>query len=150
DSPSELACLIGHEIAHIIQQKSGYKPILGFTPRLEHDADAFGMLLAMKAGYDPYGAAGFLGKSAMTLGSAPNIWQILSDDLTTHGSFVSRLSNIHNLLTTLCNIHPGTCAAYKLNFHPNFPPYMPLQKGPSPNHTAPATPEDTSIRRPFN
>lgn len=135
DSPSELACLIGHEIAHIIQQRSGHRPILGFTPRLEHDADAYGMLLAMKAGYDPYGTAGFLGKSAMTMGSAPNIWQILSDDTTTHGSFVSRLRNIHDLLTTLCNIYPEICASYKRNFHPNFPPHMPLQKGNQSDNT---------------
>ncbi len=132
DSPSELACLIGHEIAHIIQQRSGYKPILGFTSNMEHDADALGMLLAMNAGYDPYGTAGLLGKSAMIGGSAPNIWQILSDDLTTHGSFVSRLKNVYNLLTSLCSTHPHACATFKSQFHPNFPPHMPLQRSKTP------------------
>ena len=61
DSPSELAHLIGHELGHLYQASYGLK----FDSNAELDADIFGFFAATGAGYDPYGAAGWLGKAMM-------------------------------------------------------------------------------------
>src|SRR5206468_3015419 len=73
DSESELSFVVGHEMGHIIQARIGR---LVFIPtNIELDADQYGMLLSLSAGYDPYGAAGALSKLAMASGDASLVAQ---------------------------------------------------------------------------
>ncbi len=59
DSPSEFAFILGHEMAHIYQQRTGK---FVWYPNREWDADSWGLLMSLAAGYDPYAGAGVLGK----------------------------------------------------------------------------------------
>lgn len=60
DSPSELASVVAHELAHIVQVRTGR---LTFVPtNRESDADQMGMLFCLAAGFDPYAGAGALAK----------------------------------------------------------------------------------------
>jgi Zn-dependent protease with chaperone function len=65
DSPSELAFVVGHELVHIWQQNNpstsflDYFALCGLAAK-ECEADVLGTILAMGAGYDPYGATRFL------------------------------------------------------------------------------------------
>ena len=60
DSRSEPAWVVGHELGHIYQQRSR----LNFFANPEDDADVWGLLLSLLAGYDPYAAAGTLSKGS--------------------------------------------------------------------------------------
>src|SRR4029077_4559695 len=64
DSPSELAFLVAHELAHIAQNRSGALTVLlpNDPGNREPDADLIAMILVLSAGFDPYGAAGAIAK----------------------------------------------------------------------------------------
>lgn len=128
DSPSELAYVIGHEIGHIIQYKTG-RNVLGETQNAEEDADLWGMVLALFAGYDPYGAAGALAKISMANDQSSLLSQNfdnMSGDL--HGSFNNRISRVYNAIKEICDGQVAFCADYKQTFHPHFPRLTPLFK----------------------
>lgn len=129
DSESELAFVVGHETGHILQAKVGN---LVFSNK-ELDADEYGMLLSLIAGYDPYGAAGALAKLSMASGDASllsqafdNLNQIAGLDL--HGSFDNRLALIFQSMQALCSRpdYQSYCNEYKSIFHPHLPPSVPL------------------------
>ena len=131
DSPSELGFIIGHELGHIYQQRTG--KFVWYTDR-EWDADSWGLLMSLGAGYDPYAGAGVLGKLGMATGTANlgvQLWedsQLASD---AHGSFSTRISNMTSLIEAVCGFSPtwqSTCSAYKATVHPHFPasPTVPL------------------------
>jgi hypothetical protein len=131
DSPSELAFIIGHELGHIYQQRTQK---FVWNPDREWDADSWGLLMSLAAGYDPYAGAGVLGKLGMATGTANlgiQLWedsQLASD---AHGSFSTRISNLTFLIETVCGFSPtfqSTCSAYKATVHPHFPasPSVPL------------------------
>ena len=130
DSPSELAFALAHEVGHIYQQQHGGKT--EFHPNPEFDADVWGALLSMSAGFDPYAAAGTLAKLSMATGTASLLSQFedqLSGDA--HRSFNERLDNIFDNLVAACNSSDAmrqTCATYKGVFHPNLPEVAPLRK----------------------
>ena len=68
DSESELAFVVGHELGHVYQFRTGeqrYNP-----ENRELDADVGGLLLSLLSGYDPYAGAGALAKLEMANGSA--------------------------------------------------------------------------------
>ncbi len=67
DSESELAVLIGHELGHVYQFRTGKRI---FDPNRELDADVWGLFLSLLAGYDPYAVAGTLAKMVMANGQA--------------------------------------------------------------------------------
>lgn len=126
DSESELAFAIAHELGHIIQFRTGN---LLFNANREFDADEYGMLFSLGAGYDPYAAAGALAKLDMARGQAGLMAQLFdnfSGDL--HGSFNSRIDAVFNTLETLCSSPElaNSCAQYKSVVHPHFPGNAPL------------------------
>jgi hypothetical protein len=129
DSPSELAFAVAHEMGHIYQQRNNGTQL--FNTDIEFDADQWGAILSLIAGYDPYASAGALAKLAMATGSAGLASQFeaqLAPDA--HKSFNTRLENVYATLSTLCSVIPNTCALYKGIFHPNFPASAPLSLPP--------------------
>ena len=118
DSDSELAYAFGHELGHMVQSEKGrvYDP-----DDRELDADVWGMIFSMLAGYDPYAAAGALGKLSMASGGANLITESFDDILDPNGSFMYRLGSLHRFFDQVCSQSPGGCAAYRRKFHPNFP-----------------------------
>ena len=130
DSPSELAFAVAHELGHIVQYKTGK---LIFNPDREFDADQYGLIFSLLAGFDPYGAAGTLAKLNMALGQAGLVAQLFdnfSGDL--HGSFNQRLAAVFSTISAVCSnpTYSSYCSAYKMAIHPNFPPLVPLAKSP--------------------
>ena len=67
NSESELAFAVAHEIGHVIQFRTNFTKLS--TDNLELDADFWGLLLSLVAGYDPYAGAGTLAKLAMANGN---------------------------------------------------------------------------------
>ena len=131
DSPSELAFTIARELGHIYQQRTG-KFVFYTDP--EWDADGWGLLVSLGSGYDPYGAAGALGKLSMATGTANlgvQLWEDSQLATDAHGSFSTRINNLTTLIETACSASPSlqaTCSQYKSIVHPNFPsiPSVPL------------------------
>jgi Zn-dependent protease with chaperone function len=135
DSDGELATVIGHELGHIIQgHGTNQGPVfLGLYPQdREWDADLWGMVLSMIAGYDVYSGAGALGRlytvSTVVLGQAgllaPN-YDGLGDP---HGSLTQRAGLQIYFLSQFCQ-QPSQlafCSAYKGAFHPHFPAAAPM------------------------
>jgi Zn-dependent protease with chaperone function len=130
DSPSELAFAVAHELGHIVQYKTGK---LLFNANREFDADQYGLIFSLVAGFDPYAAAGTLAKLDMAYGQAGLLAQLFdnfSGDL--HGSFNQRLAAIYNTISAVCSdpAYTSYCSAYKTAIHPNFPPSVPLGISP--------------------
>ena len=91
DSESELAFIIGHELGHVYQFRTGeqfYHP-----DNAELDADVWGLWLSLLSGYDPYAGAGTLAKMEMLKPDAPTLdsQQYLQQITSVHGSFNERL-----------------------------------------------------------
>ena len=131
DSPSELAFVIGHELGHIYQQRNNNQLLFDTNP--ESDADYWGIMLALGAGYDPYGIAGALGKFSMASGEAGLITQFLHEHFSVHRSFNTRLESAFNTLRNVCNSDPtlkALCNEYKRKYHPNLPAIAPLEIPP--------------------
>jgi hypothetical protein len=91
------------------------------------------MLIALLAGYDPYGAAGVLAKGAMASGDASLFSQEydnikLTLGIDPHGSFLDRLSFIFQAMQVMCNspMSQGFCGTYKSVIHPHFPLSAPI------------------------
>jgi hypothetical protein len=157
DSPSELAFALAHELGHIYQQRNGGR--MDFHPNPEFDADVWGALLSMAAGFDPYASAGTLAKLSMATGTAGLTAQFedqLSSDA--HKSFNTRLDNIFANLVAACNSSEDMkriCAEYKSIVHPNLPGVAPLVipgNGPvtlPANVTAPAARATLESSRPL-
>jgi hypothetical protein len=128
DSPSELAYAIGHEMGHIFQQRNNDLRVFD-TTNSELDADVWGVILAILAGYDPYGIAGTLGKLSMASGEAGLIMQFGHELFDVHRSFNTRLEKVFNSLNSACNSSTdlkSICDTYKKIVHPSFPPNAPL------------------------
>lgn len=130
DSPSEIAWIVAHELGHQIQFRRG---TLLYDNNIESDADTIGLILSLEAGFDPYAAAGALGKLAMATGTAGLAAQSLQDyevliGADPHLSWGDRINNLWNLLNFVCSSSAGAtpCAQYKSLIHPDFPPYTPL------------------------
>lgn len=133
DSDSELGFVVGHEMGHIIQARTGQQVFFLGNPEL--DADEYGMLLSLSAGYDPYGAAGALAKLSMASGDSSLLSQnfdnfVATAGLDLHGSFNNRLALIFQVMQAICGTsqYQGFCAAYKGVVHPHLPPTSPLSK----------------------
>ena len=131
DSPSELAFLIAHELAHIAQYRSGALTVLlpNDPANKEPDADLIAMILVLNAGFDPYGAAGAMGKLNMANGSSglvsPN-FDKLSDPTTAFST--ARINSMLGVITQACSsyVTSGFCTSYKTTIHPHFPGSAPL------------------------
>jgi hypothetical protein len=126
DSESELAFAIAHELGHIVQYRTSR---LVFSSNPEFDADEWGMILSLVAGYDPYAAAGALAKLNMAIGRAGLLSQLFdnfSGDL--HGSFNNRIAAVYDTIAALCTRPEvaGFCSYYKAIVHPHLPDSTPL------------------------
>lgn len=132
DSPSELAFVAAHELAHIVQQRIG-RTVLG-GENAELDADRVGMLVALAAGFDPYGAAGALAKLQMAHGTAGLGEQLIADFADEHRSFNTRIASMSDLLGEMCANERAAslCRDYRSLIHPHFPPTVPLDPVPAP------------------
>jgi hypothetical protein len=131
DSDSELAFVVGHELGHIIQQRSGGAQ-LWHSSNAELDADIWGALFSLLAGYDAYAAAGSLSKLAMATGTAGLLTQLFEDLIPVadaHRSFNTRLEVVHDFLVLLCasDIGRPACQDYKRIMHPHLPDSAPLR-----------------------
>lgn len=134
DSESELAFVLGHALGHIVQFQAGHAL---FNPaNLERDADQISLELAILSGFDPYGAAGALGKLFMASGNA-NLIDANFDNLGTHGinaqvSFQDRLGAVYGEIQGICALpqFQDACSGYKSIEHPEFPPSAPLKAKP--------------------
>jgi hypothetical protein len=130
DSESEMAFLIGHEVAHIIQAHTGHT--IFNTSDYEREADEISLALAMLAGYDPYAAAGAVGKLIMASGNPglidPGFDRLSSRNLVPQTSFKDRLGAIYSEVQNLCSMtqFQEYCSVYKSLVHPEFPPSAPL------------------------
>jgi len=101
---------------------------------VEFDADIWGTIIALSAGYDPYAAAGTLAKLSMATGDVGLASQFevqLSSDA--HKSFATSLDNIYSQLVAVCDSSSSVaalCATYKSTVHPNLPGVAPLRAEP--------------------
>jgi hypothetical protein len=133
DSPSELAFAIGHELGHVNQQRLGRVPF--YPSDIEFDADIFGLLTAMGAGYDPYAAAGTLAKLAFASGTAGLVTQFEAQiGADAHKSFNTRLDNLNVFINLVCGSSAqakAACDQYRSQAHPHFPPSAPLTSQPA-------------------
>ncbi len=138
DSPSELGFVMAHELGHVVQRslanQSGFQmifPVSTVNQTIETDADAFGLIVALEAGYDVYGVAGTLGKLMMVTGTATinaqyeeNVQAVLGTDM--HTSVLNRLSDLFTRMQLACQSVSTACQAYKSLAHPNFPGPIPF------------------------
>src|ERR1051326_7977979 len=101
DSPSELAFLVGHELGHLAQSRSGALTVLmpNDLAHVEPDADLIAMILVLNAGFDPYGAAGAIAKLGLANGS-PGLVSPFYDNLADPSSAFSQ-ARINSLLGTI-------------------------------------------------
>ena len=125
DSPSELAFILGHELAHIARFQTG-RIVAYQNP--EHDADFVGLFVLLLGGYDPYGGAGALAKLAMATNSANLVSQSVIDHFDLHGSINTRIQLMFDSINIICNSTQGRdyCQQYKRFVHPTLPPQVPL------------------------
>ena len=119
DSESELAFIVGHELGHVYQFRTGEQR---FNPdHRELDADVWGLLLSLLSGYDPYAGAGALAKLEMANGRAGLDSQYLQQITSVHGSFNERLDFIYDTIVATCKEEQAACNSYRKFFHPHFP-----------------------------
>ncbi len=135
DSDGELAFLMAHQVAHVIQCKTaGCKMAIDpqFSGNYESDADEMGMLLSTSAGYDSYSGAAAYAKMQMGNGQVAmnqmgmgmmgsfNIWE---DMMTSdpHGFFVTKIDNLYTVQQRMCtNTQFSTnCPAFRTLMHPS-------------------------------
>jgi hypothetical protein len=129
-SDSELSFVIGHEIGHVIQSRIGRFLL---AQDYEQDADAYGELLSLLAGYDPYAAAGALAKLSDVSGTvdllAPDFDHLVSAaGVNPNTSLTNRIGVVFQSLQSICASasYQGACAQFKSNFHYHLPSLAPL------------------------
>ena len=119
DSESELAFVVGHELGHVYQSRTGeqrYNP-----ENRELDANVWGLWLSLLSGYDPYAGAGALAKLEMANGRADLDSQYIQQITSVHGSFNERLDYIYDTIVDICKEQQVACNSYRKFFHPHFP-----------------------------
>jgi hypothetical protein len=132
DAEAELAWMVAHEMGHIIQFRSG-KQI--FSSNSELDADSWGALLLLGAGYDPYAAAGALGRLQLAAGSPGLLGEFVRTLFDPHRSFSTRIDTVLDTLAQVCSAsseNRAACSRYRSLFHPDFPTDLPLRLAPRP------------------
>lgn len=128
DSPDELAHVLAHEIAHLVQARRGSTLLVD---NKEFDADIIGAAIAVDAGYNPYAMAGVLARIAMVTGTAGLLTQITFDNMTiqdAHSSLNRRIDAAFHNLQAICELPQMTevCVEIKRLHRPHLPPAAPL------------------------
>lgn len=129
DAEAELAYVIAHELGHIYQFRSGRYL---FHANSELDADAWAALLLLLAGYDPYAAAGALGRLQLAAGRPGLLGEFIRDLQDPHRSFSTRIDMVLQTLRGVCSASvelQNLCGAYRSLLHPHFPFDLPLWLG---------------------
>jgi hypothetical protein len=132
DAEAELAWVVAHEMGHIIQFRLGRQV---WSSNEELDADAWSALLLLVAGYDPYAAAGGLGRLQMTTNRPGLLGEFVRWLTDPHSSFSTRIDKVLDTLQQVCSAssqNQAACAAYRSLFHPHFPTTLPLGVEPRP------------------
>jgi hypothetical protein len=123
DSDSELSMAVAHELGHIVQQRENALYFVYDNP--EFDADVWGVLISLLAGYDPYAGAGTLAKLSMATGDVGLAQQFEDQSASdAHKSFVTRIEVMYNALRAVCGVNAdfqNTCDQYRSAVHPHFP-----------------------------
>jgi Zn-dependent protease with chaperone function len=103
-SDSELACILGHEIAHIMFNQASIAHLLlkdkaeqDQNYQMEHEADVVGIFLAEKAGYHPLGMVYFF-KTMSNLEDNDQIQYDFSGTVQSHPPDASRIRVIHYVI----------------------------------------------------
>jgi len=133
-STDELAFVVAHELGHIWQYNHRRALFSTGSINAEDDADIFGLLAILFAGYDPYAAGGFFGKLMMATSTASLLVQLWEDQNKpdAHYSASTRIDFLDQRITALC-ADPSVadfCRLYNQTFHPNVP--GPLVRPPTP------------------
>lgn len=126
DSPSELAFIVGHELAHVAQFQ--HRANLSVPSDAEQDADVFAITLMTLAGFDPYGSAGALAKLNMMTATPGLVAPDFDNLMDPHASFTARLATMLSTVSQACAQPALTafCGAYKPVIHPNLPATAPI------------------------
>ncbi len=132
DSDGELAFLMAHEVAHVMQCRSvGCKTAMDpqMAGNYEGDADETGMMITTSAGYDSYSAAGAfsrlqMGNGQMMMGGMMSGGAVVWEDIMStdpRGFFAARISNMYQVQSRMCgNAQFQTnCQSYKSFMHPS-------------------------------
>lgn len=123
DSDRELSMAVAHELGHIVQQRENALYFVYDNP--EFDADVWGVLISLLAGYDPYSGAGTLAKLSMATGDVGLAQQYEDQSAAdAHKSFVTRIEGMYNALKAVCGVNADfqhTCDRYRSAVHPHFP-----------------------------
>lgn len=119
NSPGELAFVIAHEIGHV---QDGDCIVRGFQQGLrgvalsrmcESTADYVGLQYLMAAGFDPYDAAGFMGRMLMFSPMQTSIGGILANRfLSDHPVDVDRIRHLKEFSNKVCIERPDICVQY--------------------------------------
>ncbi len=132
DSDGELAFLLAHEMAHVIQCRTNGCKIPVDSQMMndpESDADEIAMMLCTSAGYDSYSGAGAYarlqlgnGQAAMgMMGGGTTVWE---DMMSTNpqGLFAARINMMYQVQQRMCSnpmFSTTNCQAYKNIMHPS-------------------------------
>ena len=123
DSDSELSFAVAHELGHIVQQRTNTLYFVYDNP--EFDADVWGVLASLLAGYEPYAGSGTLSKLSMATGDVGLAQQYEDQSAAdAHKSFVTRIEVMYDALRAVCGVSAdfqATCNQYRSTMHPHFP-----------------------------
>lgn len=112
ENEGELAFLVSHEVAHLIDRTCGSQPEMTMSQirECESRADQIGFAYMVRAGYNPYDAAAFFGRLQMFKGKPSAFGRIIGAFGRTHPFDDTRIENLRKLLQRHCL--EGTIACF--------------------------------------
>jgi peptidase M48-like protein len=105
DNPGELAFLIAHETGHMVDegcaQSLSQNPNVATRRASEQRADTIGIQFMVGAGYNPFDAAGLMGKFQMLTGRTGLLENFFARFTSDHPIDQDRINNIRNVTMAL-------------------------------------------------
>ena len=116
DDESGLAYVVAHEIGHIVDAECKWiltlsKPTLAQRRSCEARADAYAVGVMVLAHYNPYAAAGAIGKQMMFYGTATVTQTIMGRFWSDHPADLDRINLMRETLISVCRQYPQGCVA---------------------------------------